>query len=159
MYQLGLCELHCWKLHGGNKRLGHYLLISTFANFTAPSDDEYSRDSDGDDSDDDSDDDSEENILSETEYYNETYREELATTKHGFIRNYHKIISSPNYIKPEIIKVFVLDTGERVAILKTFWIRIFQRVWRRKFAKRLAFFKNIHNINMTRLTGRNYYRG
>ena len=155
MYQLGLCELHCWKLHGGNKMLGHYLLISTFANFTVSSDDECSGDSD----DDDDSDDSEENILSEAEYYGETYREELATTKHTFIRNYHKIISSPNYIKPEIIKVIVLDTGERVAILKTFWIRIFQRVWRRKFAKRLAFFKNIHNINMTRLTGRNYYRG
>jgi hypothetical protein len=149
MYQLGLCELHCFKIHGGNKTLGHYLLISTYENFSS-----------GEDTSDTGSDTSEEyeNIFEEAQYYNESYGE-VATTIHPFIRNYSNIIKSPNYIKPEILSVLLLSTGETVAIIKTVWIRIFQRTWRRKFAKRIAFFKNIHTIQLSRLNGRIYYRG
>jgi hypothetical protein len=158
MYQLGLCELHCFALHGGSKMLGHYLLISTFKDFSSNSDNEIeeaARHADDDD------DDSEcnENIFEEAQYYNESYAGERIATVHPFIRNYNKIINSLNYIKPEIMKVLLLSTGETVAILKTFWIRIFQRTWRRKFAKRVAFLKNIHTIQLSRLNGRVYYRG
>ena len=158
MYQLGLCELHCFALHGGNRTLGHYLLISTFVDFSSNSDNaiedgrEDGRETDDDDSIDD------ENIFEEAEYYHDSYSGELATTTHPFIRNYNKIINSLNYIKPEIMKVLLLSTGETVAILKTFWIRIFQRTWRSKIAKRIAFFKNIHTIHLRRLNGRVYYR-
>jgi len=120
MYQLGLCEIHCWKLHGGDKKLGHYLLISTFSDFNS----------------------------GDNEYYN------VSNATHTFIRNYANMIKLSNYIKPEIIRVVILETGESVAIIKTVWIRIFQRRWRSRFAKRVAFLKNIHNINASRLTGR-----
>jgi len=154
MYQLGLCELHCFALHGGSKMLGHYLLISTFKDFSSNSDNEIEEANDDDD------DDSEynENIFEEAQCYNESYAGELATTVHPFIRNYNKIINSFNYIKPEIMKVLLLSSGETVAILKTFWIRIFQRTWRSKIAKRIAFLKNIHTIHLRRLNGRIYYR-
>lgn len=154
MYQLGLCELHCYQLHGGDEMLGHYLLISTFADFSSASDLEEDFDNDSD-----IDDESQkpDNIFETAEYYNESYVE--TTTSHSFIRNYTKLINSPNYVKPEIMQVVMLDTGESIAILKTMWIRIFQRTWRRKFAKRMAFYKNIHNINKSRLTGPLRYHG
>lgn len=149
MYKLGLCELHCWKLHGGNKHLGHYLLLCTYPDLYSKEDSSESEDSD------DSDDDEEEfNIFDEAESHNEYYLERLTNTRHDFIRNYSEIIKRPNYIKPEIMKVVQLESGETVAILKTFWLSIFQRTWRRKFAKRLSILKNIHNIHMSRLTGK-----
>ena len=51
-------------------------------------------------------------------------------TNHPFIRNYRTIVSFEHFIKPEIAECFYLESGEYVAILKTFWIRIFQRKWR-----------------------------
>ena len=145
MYQLGLCEIHCWKLHGGDKKLGHYLLISTFSDFN-------SGDTDSDTTSDTTSDTCGENILEVAQYHNEYYNVSNAT--HTFIRNYANMIKLSNYIKPEIIRVVILETGESVAIIKTVWIRIFQRRWRSRFAKRVAFLKNIHNINASRLTGR-----
>ena len=56
--------------------------------------------------------------------------------KHPLIRNYKNIISTPNYIKPEIAEVIYLQGSECVAILKTFWIRIFLRICKKK----------IHNV-------------
>jgi len=56
--------------------------------------------------------------------------------KHPLIRNYKNIISTPNYIKPEIAEVIYLQGNECVAILKTFWIRIFLRICKKK----------IHNV-------------
>lgn len=160
MYQLGLCELHCWKLHGGDKNLGHYLLISTFPDFKSGDDTCDTGSDTGNNTDNDTSSDTgsdasngtNENIFDVAQYHNEYYNVSNAT--HTFIRNYGNIIKSLNYIKPEIIRVVILETGESVAILKTVWIRIFQRRWRIRFAKRVAFLKNIHHINASRLTGR-----
>lgn len=56
--------------------------------------------------------------------------------KHPLIRNYKAIISNENYIKPEIAECFYLSGDECVAILKTFWLRIVQRTWKRVFKER-----------------------
>jgi len=56
--------------------------------------------------------------------------------KHPIIRNYKNIIENENYIKPEIAKCFYLKGGECVAILKTFWIKIIQRVWKKIYKER-----------------------
>jgi hypothetical protein len=55
---------------------------------------------------------------------------------HPTIRNYHNIISRPNYIKPEIGEYIILPTQEAIAILKTVWLRIIQRKWKKVFAER-----------------------
>lgn len=55
---------------------------------------------------------------------------------HSHIRNYKHIISSQKYIKPEIAHCILLPTNELVAILKTFWIRIIQRAWKRVYKVR-----------------------
>jgi hypothetical protein len=55
---------------------------------------------------------------------------------HPTIRNYHNIIQNPYYIRPEIAECHYLKDNECIAILKTFWIRIVQRAWRRVLNER-----------------------
>ena len=56
--------------------------------------------------------------------------------RHPTIRNYHNIISNPNYIKAEIGEYIILPTQEAIAILKTFWLRIIQKKWKKVFQER-----------------------
>ena len=55
---------------------------------------------------------------------------------HPFIRNFKLIIQDPNYICINIIEQNELSTGEYVACLKTFWIKIIQRTWKKIFKQR-----------------------
>ena len=55
---------------------------------------------------------------------------------HPTIRNYNNIISRPYYIKPEIGEYIILPTQEAVAILKTVWLRIIQKKWKKIFNER-----------------------
>jgi hypothetical protein len=55
---------------------------------------------------------------------------------HPIIRNYSNIVSKENYLKPEIAQCIILPTQETIAILKTFWIRIIQRKWKKVFKLR-----------------------
>ena len=50
---------------------------------------------------------------------------------HPIVRNYLKIATHPYLNRLQIVEVHRLETGEDIAILKTFWIRIFQRKWKR----------------------------
>lgn len=141
---LGLCELHYDSLHGGVNH-GHYLLIDTFDGFNTKSNEA------------DMDEEDEEDIFTifdVAEWYNEKYFRITDLNQHTLIRNYSTIVRSPNYIKPEIMEKKVLETGETVVILKTVWVRVFQRKCRSYFAKRLAKYKNIQNILNRRLKGK-----
>ena len=60
---------------------------------------------------------------------------------HPFIRNYTNIIKKMNYVSLEIVEHVTLDDGTHVGILKTFWIKIFQRKWR-NLQRKLRFFKH-----------------
>jgi hypothetical protein len=51
----------------------------------------------------------------------------------------------PDYIKPEIVECFDKD-GFCIAIIKTFWLKIIQRSWKKVFEKRQKAFKNRQNI-------------
>jgi hypothetical protein len=62
-----------------------------------------------------------------------TYEFDPIFHNHPTIRNYYKIVSNPNYIQPEIGQYIILPTLEAVAVLKTFWIRIIQRKWKKVF--------------------------
>ena len=73
------------------------------------------------------------------------------STNHPTIRNYHAIVSSPNYIKPEIGEYIILPTQEAVAILKTFWLRIIQKKWKNVFKERKYIMKmrcNFSNLKI-----------
>jgi hypothetical protein len=63
-------------------------------------------------------------------YKNTTYK------SHSLIQNYENIISKPNYVQLQIAKVIYLSGYECVAILKTFWIRIIQRTWKKIYKQK-----------------------
>ena len=54
---------------------------------------------------------------------------------HPYIRNYNHI--NKNILKIQIAEKITLNTGECIAILKTFWIKIIQRTWKKVFRKYL----------------------
>lgn len=56
----------------------------------------------------------------------------------GVVRAYWSIVSRPNaYPMLEIVQPVTLEPGgECVAVIKTFWLRIIQRKWKRIFAER-----------------------
>lgn len=60
----------------------------------------------------------------------------IRNTQHNVYRNYRNIITSPEYFKPEIAMCIYLESQHCVAILKTFWIRLIQRKWKKVFAER-----------------------
>jgi len=64
------------------------------------------------------------------------YHLNIRNTNHNIYRNYRNIISRPNYIKPEIAQCVYLESQHCLAILKTFWIKIIQRKWKKIFAER-----------------------
>jgi hypothetical protein len=70
-------------------------------------------------------------------YFTSHYPEiERRFVPHPSIRNFVQIVSRENYIKPEIAECIMLPTQERVAILKTVWLRLIQRTWKRVFKQR-----------------------
>lgn len=76
--------------------------------------------------------------------------------KHPVIRNYHNIVSKSNYIKPEIGEYIILPTQEAIAILKTFWIRIIQKKWKKIFQQRKTIIKQrcyLSNLSIREIKG------
>ena len=66
-------------------------------------------------------------------------------TPHSYIRNYKNIInnSNINYIKPEIAECITLESGVNVSIIKTIWLRLIQRKWKRIYCEQQEFIKKI----------------
>ena len=143
-YRIVLCEIYNENIHGKTEYddpmiNSHYLIIGKFDNYY---DHYYSDNEDNNDQDEDSiseqsyDYDSDNVPIEEimelhTAKYMSQFVRNNVRYKHPFIRNYRNIVLNPAYIQPEIAECFMLSSGESVAILKTFWIRIIQRSWRR----------------------------
>ena len=75
--------------------------------------------------------------------------------KHPFIRNYKKI---QNHIyNIEIALIIILNTNESICILKTFWLKIIQRKWRKIYKIRKEIInkrKNNKSLFIKELTGK-----
>lgn len=125
VFKLAICELHTPDLH---KYMGlndveissHYMVTST----STPE-----------------------------EFYNNKYKDDIAILKecyllwlsqsaivgnnivHPLISNYLGIIDSGNYIKLDIVKINYYGV-ELVATIKTFWLRLIQRKWKRIYKER-----------------------
>jgi hypothetical protein len=152
-HYLMLCELHYPAIHGKDSGSNpyierHFLVNDRFDSRTGISyqclddDEEYDTDNEYE-----SDNDNEDNnyrVVKPNEvmeflkehYSNPANFNPRYFGNHPTIRNYHNIISRPNYIKPEIGEYILLPTQEAVAILKTVWLRIIQRKWKKVFAER-----------------------
>lgn len=113
MNQLGICELYNAFLHGPCEPdvAGHFLFLWD---------------------------------IPLSEFYDGDYTEIIATYPRpirrysGNIRAYFDIANRDNtYPKLEIVRTVMMEPGgECVAIIKTFWIRLVQRRWKRIFAER-----------------------
>ena len=170
-HYLMLCELHYPGRHGKSENSDpnietHYLVYDRFDPITGISyshlneyeeydtDDEYDSDSDIID-----------NLVrinDEIAFLKQYYSNPAHTNpryfgKHPTIRNYHNIVLKSNYIKPEIGEYIILPTQESVAILKTFWLRIIQKKWKKVFQERKNVIKqrcNLSNLSIKEIRGR-----
>lgn len=148
-FHLAVCEIYNTRIHGGYMHNigceGHYLVIYTHLqnNRFGPTEVNYESDTSDDD---------DVGIISGNDHwelncivelYRQKYRE--ITPSHSFIRNYRKMIKDKNYIQPEIIQRIHLENQCVVAIKKTFWIRIIQRVWKRVYAEKCRILKMYKN--------------
>lgn len=61
-------------------------------------------------------------------------------------RNYPNIIRRNDYIKPEIAECIYLSGDEYVAIIKTHWIRLIQRTWKKIYKQKMETIKNMRSI-------------
>lgn len=80
--------------------------------------------------------------------------------KHKIIRNFVNIISSVDYIQPEICEIVdIHDTMDNTLIYyttcikKTFWLKIFQRIWKKYYKKKRAWYGNLENLNYRSIYG------
>ena len=162
-YQLVLAELYNEHIHGISDTYdinAHYLVIEKFNNNTSVEVNDYGSDY------------SDDEILPISEIiaianmYNYKYRKlhiynrNLNTGQpilnHLIIRNYANIIVTKKYIKPEIAECIYLKNNECVAILKTFWIRLIQRIWKKKFYERSQIIlkrRSLHSLKYRQLNG------
>ena len=161
-HYLMLCELHYPGRHGKTDDSDpnietHYLVYDRFDSKTGIS---YSHLDEYEEYDTDSEDEYNNTVLrlkDEMKWLREHYLSQfngLYSKKHPTIRNYHNIIKHPNYIKPEIGQYIILPTQEAIAILKTFWLRIIQKKWKKVFQERKNIIKkrcNILNLSIREL--------
>ena len=136
------CEIFNDKIYGFDSNndptvLGHYMVLQNFSesDTNTESDTEsetsYSINSE-----------SEYSIFDKTKPYLKIFKSQNNNiirrhlTLHPLIRNYKYIISRPNYIQLHIAKVIYLSGSECVAILKTFWIKLIQRTWKKIYKQR-----------------------
>lgn len=82
-----------------------------------------------------------------TEAIRDTYHyfNENLIIPHPIIRNYKNIIYNKNFFKIEIIQEDILNGLEYVGYLKTFWLRILQRKWKKIFKQRQEILRMMSN--------------
>jgi hypothetical protein len=66
-------------------------------------------------------------------FYRKYYKKNFCNLSlpHTLLRNYNNIIENPRYLNLEIGKIYYLKGNECVCILKTFWLKIVQRAWKK----------------------------
>lgn len=173
-YYIGICELHHDLLHGFNENSspqikGHYLLMEKFSNFHKyivndvynfryeDNDGELENSDNSNSSIVDSDDEVENDNPKLVDLYRYKYSILLKSPTfmnscHTVIRNYLNIIKSFYYIQPHIVECVYLPRGECVAILKTFWLRIVQRTWKRVYKQRMAMLCTVPMMRLREIT-------
>ena len=60
------------------------------------------------------------------------------------VRNWVNIIKRPDCYDVQLAECIRLPTGETVCVIKTFWLRIIQRTWKKVFKERKRILQNIH---------------
>ena len=179
-YYIGICELYHELLHGFDENSspqikGHYLLMEKFGNLHKYIvNNVYNFRYDGDDGELENSDNSNSSIVdSDDEVENDNpklidlYRYKYSillksptfmNSCHSVIRNYHNIVKSFYYIQPHIVECVYLPSpgGECVAILKTFWLKIIQRTWKRVYKERMRLLCSVPMLRLREITSRGF---
>jgi hypothetical protein len=126
MYYIAICEIFHPRIHGKdeNSSVGienHFLVAETFelAEFY---DNSY-----------------QDTITALKADYNQVSRKfcnKSLKEQHPTIRNYNKIIKTNNFIKLDIVCIDELAGNETVGYIKTFWIKLIQRRWKKIYKDR-----------------------
>lgn len=66
-------------------------------------------------------------------FYKKYYNKNFNGLNHNIIRNYSNIVLNNKYLNLEIGRIYYLKGHECVCVLKTFWIKIIQRAWKKIF--------------------------
>ena len=144
-YELGICEIFNPNIHGltdlsSPNINSHYLIHSTIEL------DEFW---------DSSYEDCLENLL-EFYYHHFHYHKRITLIEHPIINNYNHILYNINHIKLDIIESIELPGNEQVACIKTFWLKLLQRKWKKIYKNRqikMQKLKNIHNLMKREIIG------
>lgn len=67
-------------------------------------------------------------------YYEKNYYD--SSLSHKLLRNYNDIIKNPNYLNLQIGKIYYLKGDECVCVIKTFWLKLIQRTWKKVYKMR-----------------------
>jgi hypothetical protein len=125
MYYIAICEIFNPRIHGKdeNSSIGienHFLVSETFE-LEEFYDNSY-----------------QDTITSLKYDYKRVAKNNLKSLKepHPTIRNYNKIIQDKNFIKIDIVFVDELPGNESVCYIKTFWIKLIQRRWKKIYKQR-----------------------
>lgn len=62
-------------------------------------------------------------------YYKKNYYN--SNVSHNLLRNYHNIIKHPSYLNLQIGQIYYLTGDECVCVIKTIWLKIIQRAWKK----------------------------
>jgi len=142
-FRIVLCAIYDKKKHGFTADSdpnihGQYLVLDSYRyinsrNYFKIDDNVSDMSTDSDDEE------KEENIYEICEWYNKLYEISFIRSqnqsRYTALENAH-LRRRPYFIKPEIAECFYLSGQEKVAILKTFWLRLIQRTWKKIFVQR-----------------------
>lgn len=64
------------------------------------------------------------------------YYSDIITSSHPIIRNYSNMVNSENHFKIDIIEEDILSGSECVGYIKTIWLKLIQRKWKKIFKER-----------------------
>jgi len=81
------------------------------------------------------------NCITICNFYKKYYKNNYISLSHDLIMNYKNIITSSNYLNIEIGEIHYLRGDECVCILKTFWLKIVQRAWKKVYKIRQQIIK------------------
>jgi hypothetical protein len=67
-------------------------------------------------------------------YYEKNFCD--SSLQHNLLRNYNNIIKDPRYLNLQIGKIYYLKGDECVCVIKTFWLKLIQRSWKKVYKMR-----------------------
>jgi len=125
MYYIAICEIFNPRIHGkdDNSSVGieNHFLVSETVELDEFYDNSY-----------------QDTITVLKSHYKKVYKKNLKLNNqpHPTIRNYNKIIKVNNFIKVDIVFIDELPGNESVCYIKTFWIKLIQRRWKKIYKQR-----------------------